>query len=97
MHVGGIPARVLNIFTDSFLASGFTFAELEMSESFCFRNARCFTVRTELVVSTLVEKFVFEEGPHVTWEMSLVVRPVVTGERGASTQLPLKVSIAPTV
>ena len=68
-----------------------------MSKPFWILHALLLTLSSELVVSTLVETFVFEEGPHITWEMSAIARPVVTGKRGANAQLPLKVSLAPIV
>ncbi|KZT02243.1 cytochrome P450 [Laetiporus sulphureus 93-53] len=76
----GVYSSMMTFLGGSRACMGFKFAEMEM----------------KLVLSTIVEAFAFAEGPPITWEMSSIVRPTVTGQRTTNAQLPLKVSLAPT-
>lgn len=67
---------------------------LNLSLAFSFSTLM---LASELVVSTLVEKLIFEEDTHITWEMSTIVRPTVTGKRSNNSELPLRVSLAPSL
>ena len=57
--------------------SGFKFSELEI----------------KLVLSSIIEKFVFAPGPKVVWEMSLISRPTYPESGNNVTQLPVMVSL----
>ena len=48
----------------------------------------------ELVLSSLVEKFVFSSGPPIAWEMPIIARPTVAASGDTSTQLPITISLA---
>ena len=75
-------------------SSGFKFAEMEMSECLSApTHISMLTPYSELVISSLIEKLVFEPGPPVTWEMSGIVRPMCPESGSTKTQLPLRVSL----
>ena len=48
--------------------------------------------KTELVLSTLIEKLVFEPGPPISWEMTGIARPTVPESGDMATKLLVKVS-----
>ena len=44
-----------------------------------------------MVLSVLLESFIFEPGLPITWDMGLVTVPRVVGETGNMPRLPMKV------
>lgn len=75
--------------------SGFKFSEMEMSEYYLFSfeiyNAIIFFV--ELVLSILLETFVFSPGTRkIFWAMSTLAQPVLADSNSSYPHLPLKVS-----
>ena len=44
-----------------------------------------------MVLSVLLEAFIFEPGPPVKWEMGIITVPRVTGAASNIPQLPLKI------
>ncbi len=77
--------------------SGFKFAEMEMSKSY-FINKLCHwnsltVLFIELVLSVLLETFVFEAEKEFFWPMAGLRKPTLKGSDDLRPQLPLKVSL----
>ncbi|KAL5482417.1 hypothetical protein ACEPAI_9011 [Sanghuangporus weigelae] len=75
-HLPGVYSQMMTFLGGGRACIGFKFSELEM----------------KVVLSVLLEKFIFEPGPEVYWGMGGIISPIVkeTGKRG---QNPLKVSL----
>lgn len=76
------------------LFSGFKFSEMEMSKRvypLIFELLSFFFV--ELVLSIMLERFRFEPGSEVYWNMTGITVPTVVGQEAGGPQLPLKVSL----
>lgn len=75
--------------------SGFKFAELEMSAS-CMRFYPYFPLIlfTELVLSVLLETFIFSPGSkEIEWVMRGLAAPKTKDSEGAKRAMPLKLTI----
>lgn len=46
---------------------------------------------TELVLYMLLEKFIFEPGPEINWQLSTIQHPIVIGSGSDKAQVPMKV------
>jgi hypothetical protein len=81
---------------NTYIRSGFKFAELEISECYAFSSidySNSILSLSELVLSVLLEKFVFSPGSkEIYWNMTGINTPVVKGVDDLSPQLPLNVA-----
>ncbi|KAI5123104.1 hypothetical protein M0805_001460 [Coniferiporia weirii] len=76
-HLPGVYASTMTFLGGGRACIGFKFAEMEM----------------KLVLSVLLETFIFEPGPDIFWAMNFLQSPVLKDSDRVVPQLPLKVSL----
>ncbi|KAL5524315.1 hypothetical protein ACEPAF_9455 [Sanghuangporus sanghuang] len=76
-HLPGVYSQMMTFLGGPRACIGFKFSEIEM----------------KMVLSMLLEKFVFEPGPEIYWQMGALYHPVVKDEGRHKVQAPLKVSL----
>ncbi|KAI5118021.1 hypothetical protein M0805_003458 [Coniferiporia weirii] len=76
-HLPGVYSSMMTFHGGGRACIGFKFAEMEI----------------KLVLSVLLETFVFGPGPEVSWQMSAVATPVVKGAGKDRFELPLSLSL----
>ncbi|KAH8114788.1 cytochrome P450 [Phellopilus nigrolimitatus] len=76
-HLPGIYASMMTFLGGGRACIGFKFAEMEM----------------KLVLSILLESFIFEPGPDIFWAMNFLQSPVLKDSDKVVPQLPLKVKL----
>ncbi|KAI5118019.1 hypothetical protein M0805_003456 [Coniferiporia weirii] len=76
-HLPGVYASMMTFLGGGRACIGFKFAEMEI----------------KMVLSLLLEKFIFSPGPEIYWAMATQASPVVKGQTGTFPQLPLKMSL----
>ncbi|KAH8115665.1 cytochrome P450 [Phellopilus nigrolimitatus] len=77
-HLPGVYSQMMTFLGGGRACIGFKFSEMEL----------------KLVLSVLLEKFVFAPGPEIKWEMGALHSPVLKNSMEKSSQLPLKVTLA---
>ncbi|KAH8115657.1 cytochrome P450 [Phellopilus nigrolimitatus] len=77
-HLPGVYSQMMTFLGGGRACIGFKFSEMEL----------------KLVLSVLLEKFVFAPGPEIEWEMGALHSPVLKNSEDRSQQLPLKVTLA---
>ncbi|KAH8107332.1 cytochrome P450, partial [Phellopilus nigrolimitatus] len=77
-HLPGVYSQMMTFLGGGRACIGFKFSEMEL----------------KLVLSVLLERFVFAPGPEIKWEMGALHSPVLKNSMEKSSQLPLKVTLA---
>ncbi|KAI5116489.1 hypothetical protein M0805_000623 [Coniferiporia weirii] len=76
-HLPGVYSQMMTFIGGGRACIGFKFSEMEM----------------KMVLSILLEAFVFEPGPDIFWELGLISTPAAEGTKDGMPRLPLKVSL----
>ncbi|KAH8115673.1 cytochrome P450, partial [Phellopilus nigrolimitatus] len=76
-HLPGVYSQMMTFLGGGRACIGFKFSEMEL----------------KLVLSVLLENFIFAPGPDINWEMGTLHSPVVRNSENKSPQLPLKVTL----
>ncbi|KAI5116491.1 hypothetical protein M0805_000625 [Coniferiporia weirii] len=76
-HLPGVYSQMMTFIGGGRACIGFKFSEMEM----------------KMVLSVLLEKFVFEPGPDLDWEFSVISFPIPKDTTDRMPRLPLKVSL----
>ncbi|KAI5123785.1 hypothetical protein M0805_009080 [Coniferiporia weirii] len=76
-HLPGVYSQMMTFIGGGRACIGFKFSEMEM----------------KMVLSILLEAFIFEPGQDVFWEFSFIHAPIVNGTKDGMPRLPLKVSL----
>ncbi|KAH8115664.1 cytochrome P450 [Phellopilus nigrolimitatus] len=76
-HLPGVYSQMMTFLGGGRACIGFKFSEMEL----------------KLVLSVLLERFVFAPGPEINWEMSGLHSPILKNSEDRSPQLPLKVTL----
>ncbi|KAI5116490.1 hypothetical protein M0805_000624 [Coniferiporia weirii] len=76
-HLPGVYSQMMTFLGGGRACIGFKFSEMEM----------------KMVLSILLETFIFGPGPNVFWEFGFISTPIAEGTKDGMPRLPLKVSL----
>ncbi|KAI5123119.1 hypothetical protein M0805_001475 [Coniferiporia weirii] len=76
-HLPGVYSQMMTFIGGGRACIGFKFSEMEM----------------KMILSVLLETFIFEPGPDIFWQFSFIYTPVTVGTTDDIPRLPLKVSL----
>ncbi|KAI5117682.1 hypothetical protein M0805_003472 [Coniferiporia weirii] len=76
-HLPGVYSQMMTFIGGGRACIGFKFSEMEM----------------KMVLSILLETFIFESGPSIFWSFGLISTPIAEGTKDGMSRLPMKVSL----